>query len=319
MIADRTGLVLRRPTPTAIVDAIVRAEERGIRTVWATVGGTSPDAITLFAAAATRTERITFGTAIVPIYPRHPITLASQALVLADLAPGRFRLGVGPSHRPTIEGMFGIPFSRPHAYLREYLTVLRQLLWEGASDFSGDFFTIRGAALPAGTTPPRVPLLISALRANAFQLAGEIADGAISWMCPIPYLIETALPALQQGAAASQRSVPPLVAHVPVAMHDDRSAVRSAARNQLGQYGRLPFYAQMFRDAGYPPAEDGTLSDRLIDAVVVSGNSRQVAARLGEILATSITELVITLVTVADPEAEELALIDAVTGHFGDL
>src|SRR5579884_138765 len=119
------GLVVTRPTPTATLDLIVRAERHGVRAVWSTVGGTNPDAVTLFAAAATRTHHVMLGTAIVPIYPRHPLVLASQALVLADLAPGRLRLGLGPSHRPTIEGTFGLPFTRPLAYLREYLTVLR--------------------------------------------------------------------------------------------------------------------------------------------------------------------------------------------------
>src|SRR5437588_7582947 len=97
----RAGLVVRGPDPVGTVAAIVQAEERGVPAVWSTVGGTAPDAVTLFAAAAVQTTRIGLGTAIVPTYPRHPVALASQALVLAGLAPGRFRLGVGPSHRPT--------------------------------------------------------------------------------------------------------------------------------------------------------------------------------------------------------------------------
>lgn len=312
MSLQRIGLVLRRPTPAATIDAIARAEQRGIETVWSTVGGTSPDAVTLFAAAAMRTQRITFGTSIVPIYPRHPIALASQALVLAGVAPGRFRLGVGTSHRPTIEGMFGLPFPHPLAYLREYLTVLRRLLWEGQGDYAGEFFTIRDAALPAGTAPPRTPLLISALRANAFRLAGEIADGAISWMCPVPYLVQTALPALRDGAAAAGRPAPPLVAHVPVAVHADRAAVREASRKALGTYGRLPFYARMFADAGFPVGDGGALPDALFDEIVVSGTPEQVASRLTAIQAQGIDELLLLPVPIADAEAEELALITAI-------
>jgi alkanesulfonate monooxygenase SsuD/methylene tetrahydromethanopterin reductase-like flavin-dependent oxidoreductase (luciferase family) len=77
---------------------IVCAEQHGVPAVWSTVGGTHPDAVTLFAAAATRTHQILLSTAIVPIYPRHPLVLAAQALVLADLAPGRVRLDLGPCH-----------------------------------------------------------------------------------------------------------------------------------------------------------------------------------------------------------------------------
>ena len=67
----------------------------GYGMVWSTVGGTNPDAVTLFAAAAAKTSRIGMGTAIVPTYPRHPIALASQALVLGALAPDGSASGSG--------------------------------------------------------------------------------------------------------------------------------------------------------------------------------------------------------------------------------
>lgn len=310
MATPPVGLLVTRPTPTATLELIARAERHGVPAAWSTVGGANPDAVTLFAAAATRTRQIMLGTSIVPIYPRHPLVLASQALVLADLAPGRLRLGIGPSHRPIIEGMFGIPVVRPLAYLREYLTVLRQLLWDGQVDLTGEFLNAH-ATLPAGTTPPRIPLLISALRANAFSLAGEIADGAISWMCPISHLTQTALPALRAGAAAAGRPAPPLIAHVPVAMHTDQGAVRAAARQRLGTYGRLPFYARMFADAGYPTADDGTMPDALFDALVVSGEPAQVAAQLAEIRAAGIDEVLVHLVAVTDEATEEAGLFAA--------
>jgi F420-dependent oxidoreductase-like protein len=277
------------------------------------VGGAAPDAVTLFAAAAARTKRVNFGTSIVPIYPRHPVALASQALVLADLAPGRFRLGVGPSHRPTIEGAFGIPFVKPHEYLREYVQVLRQILWDGKVEYDGEFFKVHQLALPPGLAAPRMPILTSALRANAFRLAGEIADGAISWMCPVPYLVQTALPALKAGADAAGRPMPPLIAHVPVALHTDREAVRAAASRELGTYGRLPFYARMFADAGFPIAADGTMPDALFDELVVSGDKPAVAARLAAIQARGMQEILVTQVTVENLDTEELALIEAIT------
>lgn len=308
MAALRAGLVIRRPNPAAAIDAIVRAEQLGLPTVWSTGGGTGSDTVTLFAVAFSRTTRIELGTSIIPTYPRHPIVLATQALVVNALAPGRFRLGVGPSHRPTIEGTFGIPMDKPLAHLREYVAVLRGLLWEGASEFEGEYFRVH-ARLPEGTQPPRIPIPISALRAGAFRLAGEIADGAISWMCPVPYLVGVAGPALAAGAEAAGRPKPPLIGHIPVAMSDDRAAVQEAARQQVRQYGRLPFYANMFRDAGYPIPEDGTMPDALFDELVVSGSPEAITARLLEIPAAGVDELVITQVTVKDEAAEETALI----------
>ena len=72
------------------------------------------------------------------------------------------------------------------------------------------------------------------MRTGAFHLAGEISDGAISWVYPVPYLLEKSLPALRAGAAKSGRPVPPLVAGIPVALSQDQHAVLRAARfNEL--------------------------------------------------------------------------------------
>jgi F420-dependent oxidoreductase-like protein len=308
VVGLRAGLAIRRGAPKDTLAAIVDAERRGLRQTWSTLGGTAPDALTLYAAAAVQTTSIGLGTAIVPTYPRHPTALASQALVVAGLAPGRLRLGVGPSHRPTMEGSFGLAMGQPLHHLREYVTVLRGLLWDGAVDFEGTYFRVH-ASLHAGTPPPRVPIPVSALRAGAFRLAGEIADGAISWMCPVPYLASRARPALAAGAEAAGRPRPPLIGHVPVALHTDRGRVRAAARQQLSHYGRLPFYARMFADAGFPVAADGTMSDALFDELVVAGSPERIRARLEESHAAGVDELLLTQVVVDDAETEEAALI----------
>lgn len=308
MAALRAGLAVRSPNPAVTLAAIVKAEEAGVPAVWSTVGGTSPDAVTMFAAAVAKTSKIEVGTAIVPTYPRHPIALASQALVLAALGPGRFRLGIGPSHRPTIEGMFGIPMVKPLDHLREYLSILRGLLWNGEIDLQGTYYQVK-AQLPPGVEPPKTPLPISALRSGAFRLAGEISDGALSWVCPVPYLVDVAKPAMVAGAQAAGRPTPPLIGHVPVAMSADREAVRAAARPQLANYGRLPFYRGMFEDAGYPIPDDNVMPDALLDELVVSGTPAEIAARLHQIQDAGVDELLVMRVSVADDAAEDAALV----------
>src|SRR5687768_13705788 len=107
--SGRIGLVVRGRDTAAAMAAIVAAEAAGVRQIWMTQGATAPDTLAIFAAAATRTSQVRLGTAIVPTYPRHPLALAQQALALTDLAPGRLRLGVGTSHRNTVEGVYGLP------------------------------------------------------------------------------------------------------------------------------------------------------------------------------------------------------------------
>lgn len=277
---------------------IERAETLGIPMAWLTTASPGPDAVTLFAAAATRTQRVGLGTAVVPTYPRHPLMLAQQAQVVAALAPGRFRLGIGSSHRPTIETVFGLRFDQPLAHLREYIEVLRAAFSGTPVDYAGRYFTVK-AKLPA---PLDVPILISALRPAAFRLAGELADGAISWVCPLPYLRDKARPALHEAAALAGRPAPPLVAHIPVCVHDSAEEVFAAARSRLAGYPRLPFYANMFVEAGFPEAREGALSDAMISALVVHGDEATVAQRLREAQALPMDE-VLAMPIPAGPDA----------------
>jgi F420-dependent oxidoreductase-like protein len=281
------GVHVAAATAGKTVELIERAEQAGLDAVWMTSGGVAPDPFAVLSAAAMRTERIKFGTSIVPTFPRHPLAMAQGAIAVDQLAPGRLRLGVGPSHKPTMEGMFGIEFERPLQHLREYLAILRALLQGGKVDFKGKRLEAH-AQLPA---PTGVTVMASALRANGFRLCGEVAEGAISWVCPLPYLKEVAVPAIHEGAVKAGREAPPLVAHVPLVVSDDADAVRDAARRQIGFYPRVPFYSQMFQDAGFPEAAEGQMSDRMIDALVVHGSVDAVKERLRQVKSYGADEL----------------------------
>jgi alkanesulfonate monooxygenase SsuD/methylene tetrahydromethanopterin reductase-like flavin-dependent oxidoreductase (luciferase family) len=233
----------------------------------------------------------------VPTYPRHPLVLAQQALSLYDIASGRLRLGIGPSHQAIIEGIYGLSQTTPLAHLHEYVKVLRAALWEGKIDHHGQFFNVV-ITLPRTT---QTPVLISTLGKKAFELAGEIADGALSWVCPVPYLLNTGIPALRRAAAANGRSAPPLVAHISVALSEDRHSVMAAGHRVLDMYAKLPFYAKMFADAGFPlTADQMVVPESLVDSLIVSGNEATVAARFTELLAAGLDELMVTLVPIKD-------------------
>ncbi len=258
------------------VDGVIAAERAGVQAAWLTVGGLQPDPFAVFGAAAQHTKEILFGTSIVPTFPRHALSMAQGAMAVDSLAPGRLRLGVGPSHKPSIEGMWGIPFERPLEHLREYLTILNSVLSTGAVNFEGKRMTARGQS--AG--PTKVTVMASALRTNGFRLCGELADGAISWNCPLPYLRDVAMPAIKEGAAKAGRPAPPLIAHVPVVVSEDIESVRAGAQRQISFYAKVPFYSQMFQDAGFPEAANGEFTDRMIDALVVHGSAEAVKERL---------------------------------------
>ena len=296
------GIIVDGANAAAAVKSIVAAEAAGVRQIWMTQPPNLPDVLTTYAAAAAKTSTINLGTSIVPTYPRHPLVMAQQALALHDLASGRLRLGIGPSHRFIIENIYGLQYSKPLAHLLEYLEVIRTALWDGKVDHHGEFFNVV-------TTMPRtaqIPLLISTLGKMAFQLAGQIADGALTWVCPLSYLHDTGIPALRSSAAAVGRSAPPLIAHVPVALSEDRISVLSAGHRYLDFYA--PFYAKMFSNAGFQITSDQMVPDVLVDNLVISGNEATVAARLNELLGAGLDELVVSLVPItgADDEYAQL-------------
>ena len=285
------GVHLSARDAAGMLERIQQADAARLDMVWSTVGGAAPDPFVVFGRAAGETT-IGFGTSIVPTFPRHPLVMAASALALEQLAPGRLRLGIGPSHRPIMEGMFGLDFTRPLAHLREYVGVLRALLHEGAVDVQGEMLSAH-ARLAA---PAPVPILVAALRPRAFRLAGELTDGAISWMAPLPYLRDTAAPALADGASAAGRERPPLVAHVPIVVSQDRDAVRAAAAKGFGNYQRMSFYQQMMLDAGLEDARGEVFTDAMADAIVISGDENAVAERVRGLPGFAVDELLADVV-----------------------
>lgn len=313
MAEGTIGLHVAGRTAVETVDAIVDAERRGVPAVWLTTGGAAPDGLTVLAAATVKTDHVLMGTAITPTYPRHPLVTVSQTLALAQLAPGRFRLGVGPSHKPTMEGMFGIPFEKPLRHLGAYLAVLRGALHEGSIDRDEEPYRVH-ARLAA---PVEVPIYASALQEKSFELCGEVADGAITWMCPLPYVRDVALPAFRRGAEKAERPLPKLIVHVPVAVSEDVAAVREAARAQIGFYMRVPSYARMSATAGFPDAAETGLSDAHIDQLVAHGDETAVAARLREWLAAGADEIIVGPILAGDDKRASLLRTTELVASLG--
>ncbi len=311
----RVGVAIAAADAAEALARIQRAEELGVAAVWMATGGARMDALTLFAAAAVKTSAVLLGTSIIPTWPRHPIAVAQQAQVVARLSGGRFRLGVGPSHKEGMVHGFGADFRAPLGHLREYVRVLKALLQRGKVDLAGRHYTARGEI----EEPSPVPVMAAALRRRSYHLCGAEADGAISWVCPAKHLRDTALPAMESGAAEAGRPTPPLIAHAPVALCDDVDEARQGVREQMGMYVRMPFYARMFADAGFPEAAQGTWSDAMIDAVAVYGAEEQVREKLRRLFSYGATEIIASpVLTGPNPEASWERTVAAL-GRASDL
>ena len=303
---ERVGFNVRRGRAGRAIELIAQAEAAGVSTAWMTMGAMGSDTLTLYAAAAVQTDAIKLGTSIIPAFTREPFAVATQALVLDDLAPGRLLLGVGISHGPTMGGIYGVPFDRPLSRLREYLQVLRPILHEGEVEFRGEFYSVRGR-LPGA---PGTPVLISALGPKSFETAGELTDGAISWVTPLDYMHDVALPAMERGAEKAGRERPDLVAHISVAFAGSREEAYAAARKELGIYSQMPFYQQMFAGSGYPLGSNNEYSDELLDQLMLAGDEDSVGERLNQFLDSGFDHLLVMPIPVSDRAGEEQRLIE---------
>ena len=304
-LVSRVGIGLYPPDARSALELVTRAEAAGVGTFWAVMSPIDRDTPTILAAASVSTTSIRLGTAVVPAFTRHPLALATQALALEDLAPGRIRLGIGASHQITMLPAYGISSERPLEQLREYVQVLRPALQQGAFSINGKFYSGEATLL----STPGTPVLLSALGEKAFQLAGEIADGVISWICPPNYLMSVALPAMQRGASLVSRPVPPLIAHTMVAPDTYPARVRTMAREFLTYYQLRPFYRRMLSSAGFDVTHQ--ISDELIDALVIHGDDRAIINGLQERLGI-FDELVVTVLHGDDQWAAEERFFDAV-------
>src|SRR5262245_1203187 len=189
--------------PSLVANAAA-AEAAGFTTAWVPHIPWSLDALTAVTIAAGATERIELGTAVVPTYSRHPLAMAQQALSTQAAAGGRLALGIGPSHQMVIEGMYGLSYEHPIAHMREYVDVLDSAFaGAGQVDHDGDLYSVHAMLNVPGAQS--APVLLSALAPLMLRLAGERADGTITWMCDDRAMSEHVVPRISAAAETAGR------------------------------------------------------------------------------------------------------------------
>jgi len=263
--------------PQDIVDEVMHAEADGFGSAWSVHFSRAVDALDVLAVAGGQTSRIGLGVGVVPTYPRHPLALAQQAATVQAFCGGRLTLGVGVSHRPVIEDLHGLPYARPAAHMRDYLSVLMPLLREGSVHHKGDFYQVDGGFVVPGTSP--VPVLVGALSPLMVEVAGELADGVVTWLAGPRSLGDDIVPRLQ--AAARGRPAPRIVAALPVAVCTDAALARDAADDMFGRYAGLDNYRRQLEREGAP--SPGHLA--------ITGTEAGIETQLRRLAGLGVTEL----------------------------
>ncbi len=215
-----------------------------------------PDALTLLATAGAQVPGIGLGTGVVPVYPRHPMMLAQQALTVQWATGNRLLLGIGLSHQVVVENVWGMSWDKPARYMKEYLSSLMPLLRGEAAKSTGERVTTNAFTPIAisGAEPP--PVLVAALGPTMLRLAGTVADGTATWMTGTGTVAGHIVPTITAAAEAAGRPAPRVVVALPVAVTNDAHAAKERINTELSIYPNLPSYRAMLDKEGAATAAD---------------------------------------------------------------
>ena len=274
----------------AALDRARLADELGYDSVYTThIAGR--DSLSVLTTYASVTERVRLGTGVVPIFSRTPASMAQTAATIDEFSGGRMVLGLGVSHRITVENWYGAKISRPVTQMREYAGIVRAI-FRGDAPPQGDFFNTSFQFMGYSARPD-LPIYIAALSPNMLRLAGEIGDGVLLWLCNPGYIREVVVPAVREGRERAGKELDDfdIVPAVTVALTDDPGAARATMRQELVTYASLPFYRAMLEGSGFgddlaafdegmqagdvEKAKAG-LSDRLLAALAGIGSADEV-------------------------------------------
>jgi F420-dependent oxidoreductase-like protein len=243
----------RPATIDELVDQVARIADQGFAYAsFANIFGI--DALTTIAVAGRSVPDVELATAVVPVYTRHPVAMAQQALTTQAAINDRLTLGIGLSHQRVVETVWGLSFNQPVQYMQEYLAILQPLLHGQAVSFIGKRFKSEAPALTIPAQPPSV--VLAALGERMLVLAGEKTDGTALWMVGAKTLAEHVTPIITRAAQAADRRPPRIIVGLPICVTDDVAAARARAARNFAMYGQLPSYRAMLdREGAEGPAD----------------------------------------------------------------
>jgi probable F420-dependent oxidoreductase len=235
-----------------------RIERMGYKVIWTPEAwGREPFAHGGYVLA--NTERLIYATGIANVWVRDPAAMASAARTLAELAPDRFILGIGVSHRSLVEDLRGHKYVKPLSYLTDYIPRMKSSLYN---------------AVAPRTEPP---LVVASLHPKSLALAAREAQGTHTYLCLPPHTAQ---------ARAIMGPDKWVCASVVVIMERDAAKARARAREHLSFYANQDNYRRILISQGFTAADfENGCSDRLIDAVIAWGGEDKIKERIDAQLA----------------------------------
>jgi 5,10-methylenetetrahydromethanopterin reductase len=261
-----------------------------------------PDALTLLATAGAQVPGIGLGTGVVPVYPRHPMMLAQQALTVQWATANRLILGIGLSHQVVVEGMWGISFEKPARYMKEYLAALMPLLHGEKVSVAGERLTANAFAPLDVRDVTAPPVLVAALGETMLKLAGRVADGTVTWMTGISTIESHIAPVIRAAAEKAGRPAPQIGVSLPISVTADTGAASERINKEFAIYPNLPSYKAMLDKEGATSPAD----------VAILGDEDAVRASIEKLAAAGATDFVASVVGTREERDRTFALLSEI-------
>jgi len=284
----------------ATLDVAQEIERRGFAGMYCPSFG---DGLGLCEALALVTRSVPFGTSIVNLYTRHPHEYAKTACLIHELAPGRFRFGIGVSHAP-VNAHYEVKTGKPTDDVRRFVGALR-----AGAEGNGE--------LP--------PIVLATLRRPMVRLAAEIADGAVWANAARSHMAASLEPLRTRQRTSGAFFVGNMI---PTCIADDRAAAAAVMRKTLRGYAALPNYQNYWIEAGYEEemravrqaitARDGdgvarAMSDRWLRDVTLFGPASEVREGFEAWLAAGVTTPILVPSSIA---GGQMKAIEELFGAF---
>ncbi|WP_432091329.1 LLM class flavin-dependent oxidoreductase [Streptomyces sp. NRRL F-5630] len=187
-----------------------------------------------------------FGVDLTPL--RTPYHAASEARSTALVTGCPVLAAYGPGWPDYQRAVLGEPYRSPLAATRDYVSAVRALLRGELAENEGGAHPMRAGLL---TVPaPEVRVGIGALRPRMAELAGQVADAAVTWLSPPEHLRDVLVPRVTEASAAAGRDPVPTTAIVPMALAEDGREHDDTALATFGAHLRAPHYQAALREAG---------------------------------------------------------------------
>ena len=295
---------------------------------------TKDDPFVLLALAARSTSRLMLGTSVAIAFPRAPAITALSAWTVQKLSRGRMLLGLGPQVKGHIERRYGLKWSPPGPWMREYVNAVRAIwdCWQNGTplDVKGEHYNLNlmvPLVNPGPIEHPHIPIHLAAIGPVMSRIAGEVGDGIRIHPVSTPrYIREVMFPQIREGAARTGRSLEKfdilMKALVATGATDEKLEVQIGdARSRIAFYASTPSYAPPFNQIGLADLAvecqalsrakrwdelPGMIDDKVLAEFVVIGKHDVIAQKLDERFGNLATHVEFSLPVEAPGDAERL-------------